>query len=115
MSFSFRAGGVRTGGRRPGIAAPTGRTERNVRQRRLRTSENEAEAQRRPGPTVRAAARSRGGLGEREADLTGRPPGVPPCPPAQEADPMDITTVNDRYLYQGRVVVQDPTDPSRQI
>jgi hypothetical protein len=28
---------------------------------------------------------------------------------------MDITTVNDRHLYQGRVVVQDPADPSRQI
>lgn len=25
---------------------------------------------------------------------------------------MDITTVNDRHLYQGRVVVQDPADPS---
>ena len=28
---------------------------------------------------------------------------------------MDITTVNDRHLYQGRVVVQDPADPSRLI
>ena len=28
---------------------------------------------------------------------------------------MDITTVNDRHLYQGRVVIQDPADPSRQI
>jgi hypothetical protein len=28
---------------------------------------------------------------------------------------MDITTVNDRHLYQGRVVVQDPTDPSRSV
>ncbi len=28
---------------------------------------------------------------------------------------MDITTVNDRHLYQGRVVVQDPADPSRHI
>ena len=28
---------------------------------------------------------------------------------------MDITTVNDRHLYQGRVVVQDPVDPSRPI
>ena len=28
---------------------------------------------------------------------------------------MDITTVNDRHLYQGRVVVQDPADPSRQL
>ena len=26
---------------------------------------------------------------------------------------MDITTVNDRHLYQGRVVLQDPADPSR--
>lgn len=26
---------------------------------------------------------------------------------------MDITTVNDRHLYQGRVVVADPEDPSR--
>ncbi len=28
---------------------------------------------------------------------------------------MDITTVNDRHLYQGRVVVEDPANPSRQI
>jgi len=28
---------------------------------------------------------------------------------------MDITTVNDRHLYQGRVVVQDPGDPTRQV
>ena len=28
---------------------------------------------------------------------------------------MDITTVNDRHLYQGRVVVLDPADPSRQL
>ena len=28
---------------------------------------------------------------------------------------MDITTVNDRHLYQGRVVVQEPEDPSRRI
>ncbi|SNS24723.1 hypothetical protein SAMN04488107_1877 [Geodermatophilus saharensis] len=28
---------------------------------------------------------------------------------------MDITTVNDRHLYQGRVVVQDPADPSRPL
>ena len=28
---------------------------------------------------------------------------------------MDITTVNDRHLYQGRVVVQDPADPSRRL
>lgn len=28
---------------------------------------------------------------------------------------MDITTVNDRHLYQGRVVVEDPQDPSRRI
>jgi hypothetical protein len=28
---------------------------------------------------------------------------------------MDITTVNDRHLYQGRVVVQDPTHPSGQV
>ena len=28
---------------------------------------------------------------------------------------MDITTVNDRHLYLGRVVVQDPEDPSRPI
>ncbi len=26
---------------------------------------------------------------------------------------MDITTVNDRHLYQARVVVQDPANPSR--
>ncbi len=25
---------------------------------------------------------------------------------------MDITTVNDRHLYEARVVVQDPGDPS---
>ncbi len=28
---------------------------------------------------------------------------------------MDITTVNDRHLYRGRVVVQDPADPSRPL
>lgn len=28
---------------------------------------------------------------------------------------MDITTVNDRHLYQGRVVIEDPEDPSRRI
>ena len=28
---------------------------------------------------------------------------------------MDITTVNDRHLYQGRVVVQDPANPADQI
>jgi hypothetical protein len=28
---------------------------------------------------------------------------------------MDITTVNDRHLYQGRVVLQDPAAPSRPI
>ena len=28
---------------------------------------------------------------------------------------MDITTVNDRHLYQARVVVQDPADPSSRI
>lgn len=28
---------------------------------------------------------------------------------------MEITTVNDRHLYQGRVVVEDPADPSRQV
>lgn len=28
---------------------------------------------------------------------------------------MDITTVNDRHLYQGRVVVRDPGDPSRAV
>jgi hypothetical protein len=32
-----------------------------------------------------------------------------------EAVPMDITTVNDRHLYRGRVVVQDPAHPSRQL
>lgn len=26
---------------------------------------------------------------------------------------MDITTVNDRHLYQGRVVIQDPANLSR--
>jgi hypothetical protein len=33
----------------------------------------------------------------------------------EEAGRMDITTVNDRHLYQGRVVVEDPASPSRQI
>lgn len=28
---------------------------------------------------------------------------------------MDITTVNDRHLYQGRIVVQDPADPTGRI
>jgi hypothetical protein len=34
---------------------------------------------------------------------------------AEDAVLMDITTVNDRHLYRGRVVVQDPADPSRQV
>jgi hypothetical protein len=33
----------------------------------------------------------------------------------EQAGRMDVTTVNDRHLYQGRVVVEDPTNPSRQI
>ena len=38
------------------------------------------------------------------------------CVPAPEqAVRMDITTVNDRHLYQGRVLVQDPANPSRPI
>lgn len=28
---------------------------------------------------------------------------------------MDVTTVNDRHLYQARVVVEDPANPSGQI
>lgn len=28
---------------------------------------------------------------------------------------MDITTVNDRHLYEGRVVVEDPSDASRPV
>jgi hypothetical protein len=28
---------------------------------------------------------------------------------------MDVTTVNDRHLYQGRVVVEDPANPSGQL
>jgi hypothetical protein len=28
---------------------------------------------------------------------------------------MDITTVNDRHLYQGRVVLRDPADPNGQV
>jgi hypothetical protein len=28
---------------------------------------------------------------------------------------MDITTVNDRHLYQARVVVEDPAHPSGQL
>ncbi len=28
---------------------------------------------------------------------------------------MDITTVNDRHLYQGRVVVLDPAHPSHPL
>ena len=28
---------------------------------------------------------------------------------------MDITTVNDRHLYEARVVVEDPANPSRQL
>src|SRR5688500_18614321 len=109
MSFSSPCCRVRTDRCRPWGAAPTGRTERNVRQRRLRTSENEAEAQRRPHSTVRGAGPCRGTRGGSHG---GRGP-LPPCPPAQEAVPMDITTVNDRHLYEGRVVVQDPADPSR--
>src|SRR4051812_9430930 len=53
MSYSLPCCRVSTDGRRSWVAAPTGRTERNVRQRRLRTFENEAEAQQRPAPTVR--------------------------------------------------------------
>ena len=28
---------------------------------------------------------------------------------------MDITTVNDRHLYQGRVVLRDPGDPAARV
>ena len=28
---------------------------------------------------------------------------------------MDITTVNDRHLYQGRVVLRDPEDPAARM
>jgi hypothetical protein len=28
---------------------------------------------------------------------------------------MDITTVNDRHLYQGRIVVEDPAQPSGRL
>jgi hypothetical protein len=28
---------------------------------------------------------------------------------------MDITTVNDRHLYQGRVVVRDPENPAGRV
>ena len=28
---------------------------------------------------------------------------------------MDITTVNDRHLYQARVVVEDPAEPAHQL
>ena len=28
---------------------------------------------------------------------------------------MDITTVNDRHLYDGRVVVRDPADPAGRV
>src|SRR3954464_4809337 len=48
-------GGVRAGRCRPSGRRTTGRTERNVRQRRLRTFKNEAEAQQRPGGTIRCA------------------------------------------------------------
>jgi hypothetical protein len=40
-----------------GAAAPTGRTERNVRQGQLRTYNDEAEAQQRPWTTVRPRRR----------------------------------------------------------
>ena len=33
----------------------------------------------------------------------------------EEGVRTDVTTVNDRHLYQGRVVVQDPADPTRHI
>ena len=33
--------------------------------------------------------------------------------PSKEAVPMDITTVNDRHLYQARVVVRDPGSSRR--
>ena len=28
---------------------------------------------------------------------------------------MDITTVNDRHLYEGQVVLQDPEDPAGRL
>jgi hypothetical protein len=28
---------------------------------------------------------------------------------------MDITTVNDRHLYEGRVVLRDPENPAAQV
>ena len=28
---------------------------------------------------------------------------------------MDVTTVNDRHLYEGRVVLQDPEEPGRRV
>jgi hypothetical protein len=34
---------------------------------------------------------------------------------SEQAVRMDVTTVNDRHRYQGRVVVEDPANPSRQI
>ena len=37
------------------------------------------------------------------------------CTSSEEAVPMDITTVNDRHLYHGRVGVQDPANPSLQM
>src|SRR3954468_20925694 len=51
-------GGVRAGRCRPSGRRTTGRTERNVWQRRLRTFKNEAEAQQRPQGTLRDPRRS---------------------------------------------------------
>ncbi len=28
---------------------------------------------------------------------------------------MDVTTLNDRHLYQGRVVLRDPEDPAGRV
>src|SRR3712207_945389 len=112
MSFPLPCCRIRTDGRRSRVAAPTGRTERNVRQRRLSTFGNEAEAQQRPGATVRDDPPPWGRATATGWAPSGDAPGQHPVR-ARRGVPMDITTVNDRHLYQGRVGEQDPADPDR--
>ncbi len=59
---------------------------------------------------------SSGGRGDvRRACSPPRRTDSPPAAAPEDADRMDITTVNDRHLYRGRVVVQDPADPARAL
>src|SRR5829696_4061158 len=57
MSIFFRAGGDRIGTRRSGAAAPTGRTERNVRAETTADVRERAEVQQRPRRTLPCSGR----------------------------------------------------------